>query len=89
VGVESLGLVQAMNDPRTSFLQGLHVMLDAELIDNTGWEMLIELARSAGHEDIAARFGTAAQQEAVHLRTIKTLVGRLTLADAGVADALM
>jgi hypothetical protein len=85
VGVESMGLVQAMSDPRTSLLQGLHVILDAELIDNASWELLVQLARTAGHDAIADRFAVAVQQEAVHLQTIKELVARLTLADAGVA----
>ena len=83
MGVQSLGLVQAMSDPRTSLLQGLQVMLDAELIDNASWELLVRLARSGGHDAIADRFGIAVQQEAVHLRTLKDLVGRLTLVDAG------
>lgn len=89
VGVEGAGLVQAMNDPRTTLPQCLHVMLDAELIDNSGWELLIRLARAAGHGPMADSFEAALQQEASHLRTLKELVGRLTLDDAGVADRLM
>lgn len=89
VGVESQGLVQAMNDPRISFVQSLHVMLDAELIDNASWEMLAELARNAGHPQVAERFDTPLRQEAVHLQTLREWVGRLTLADAGAADRLM
>ena len=89
VGIESMGLVQAMNDPRTSFLQSLHVMLDAELIDNAAWELLIQLAENAGHPSIAERFQAAVREEEVHLRTLTELVGRLTLRDAGVADRLM
>ncbi|HEY9106970.1 MAG TPA: ferritin-like domain-containing protein [Roseateles sp.] len=88
VGVEGAGLVQAMNDPRTSLLQSLHVMLDAELIDNAGWELLIRLARAAGHGAIAERFEAALQQEAAHLRTLKDLVGKLTLQEAGAGDRL-
>lgn len=89
VGTEAMGMVQAMNDPRTTLLQGLHVMLDAELIDNASWELLGRLARSAGHDAVAERFEVAVQQEALHLRTLTELVGRLTLQDAGVADAMM
>ena len=83
VGVESMGLVQAMNDPRSSVLQSLHVMLDAELIDNAGWELLIQLARGTGHDAIADGFERPMQQEAVHLQHLRALVGRLTLEDAG------
>jgi hypothetical protein len=78
-----------MNDPRTSCLQSLHVMLDAELIDNAGWELLIQLARAAGHENIAERFQHAMQQEAHHLATLRDLVARLTLEDAGAESRMM
>lgn len=81
-GVEGMGLMQAMNDPRTSVAQSLHVMLDAELLDNAAWEMLIDLARSLGHDEIAERFDHALQQEGKHLQRLKGLVGELTLADA-------
>jgi rubrerythrin len=83
VGVESAGLVQAMNDPRTNVLQSLHVMLDAELLDNAGWEMLVELARSVGQDDIAQSFQTALHQEATHLSRLRMLVSALTANDAG------
>lgn len=83
VGVQSMGMVQAMNDPRSSVLQALHVMLDAELIDNAAWEMLIELGQATGHDKLVGSFDTAARQEAVHLEHLRQLVGRLTLEDAG------
>jgi rubrerythrin len=83
VGVRAMGLVQAMNDPRTTLVQSLSVMLDAELIDNAAWDLLIRLASRAGHEPIAERFGVALQQESEHLVTLNALVSRLTLVDAG------
>jgi ferritin-like protein len=85
VGVESMGLVQAMNDPRTNLVQALHVMLDAELLDNTGWEMLIELATDCGHDSLAERFETALTQEAKHLAHVRQLVTRLTMKEASIA----
>lgn len=85
VGVQGMGLVQAINDPRTSLLQSLAVVLNAELIDNAGWSMLLELARASGHTDIADRFALAAEQETEHLVQVRSLVSRLTLADASVA----
>ncbi|AKJ29541.1 ferritin-like domain-containing protein [Caldimonas brevitalea] len=87
VGVESLGLVQAMNDPRTSVLQALHVMLDAELLDNAAWELLIRLAEAAGHDEIASRFELAMRQEANHLAHLRGWVEQLTLDDASVVRA--
>lgn len=87
VGVKSMGLVQAINDPRTSLVQSLSVVMDAELIDNAGWDMLTELARAAGHKDIADDFAVALQQEAQHLLQVTRLVKRLTMADASAAGA--
>jgi len=81
-GMESLGLLQAMNDPRTSLVQSLHVLLDAELLDNAAWEMLIDLARSTDHGAIADDFETAAREEAVHLEHLRALVSSLTIQEA-------
>ena len=89
VGVESMGLVQAMNDPRTSLVQSLHVMLDAELLDNAGWEMLIDLANRSGHADIAKQFAVALQQEARHLAHVRALVERLTAEELARARVLI
>ena len=88
VGIESLGLVQAMNDPRTTLLQSLHVMLDAELLDNAGWDLLIDLARAGGHDAMAQAFQTPSMQEAQHLRELRLLVSRLTLKDATLGSAV-
>lgn len=82
VGVEGMGLMQAINDPRTTVPQSLHVILDAELIDNAGWEMLIGLSRSLGHDDMADRFEHALRQENEHLQTVRTLVEQMTMDDA-------
>jgi ferritin-like protein len=89
VGVESQGLVQAINDPRTTLLQSLRVMLDAELIDHASWELLIELTRATGHDAIADRFEHALQEESVHLSMLNELVRRLTLLEARVGPRLI
>lgn len=85
VGVKAQGYVQAISDPRTSLLQALGAMLDLELADHAGWEMLIELARAAGHGAMADRFRPALADETLHLQTVRALVERLTLRDAKVA----
>jgi hypothetical protein len=66
-GVESLGLMQVVDDPRTTFAQCLHAILVAELADNAGWELLIQLAEDAGKDDMAAGFRAALAQEQEHL----------------------
>jgi rubrerythrin len=71
VGVSAMGLMQVVADPRTTVAQSLNAMLTAELTDNAGWELLIDLARESGHDDIAQRFETALTQEQEHLRKVR------------------
>jgi hypothetical protein len=71
VGVASMGLMQVVTDPRSTIAQSLNAMLTAELTDNAGWELLIDLARESGHDDIAERFELALNQEQEHLRQVR------------------
>jgi tRNA isopentenyl-2-thiomethyl-A-37 hydroxylase MiaE len=84
VGVQSMGLVQAMNEPRTTLAQDLNTALVAELADNAGWELLITLARELGQDELAESFTTALAKEQDHLATIKNWLEQLTIADAKV-----
>jgi bacterioferritin (cytochrome b1) len=70
VGVQAMGLMQSVADPRTSLPQTLSSLLAAELIDVTSWEMLSRLARSLGNDTLAERFDQALEQETQHLSTI-------------------
>ena len=81
-GVQSLGLIQAVTDPRTTVLQSLHTALIAELADNAGWELLIDLAEAAGQTQLAEEFGAAFAQEQQHLEQIRSWVQQLTIAEA-------
>jgi len=72
VGVEALGLVQVLNDPRTSLAQSLHAILTAELSDGVGWETLIALANEHEQADMVDNFSTALQQERKHQAMIQT-----------------
>jgi rubrerythrin len=69
-GVESLGLLQVMHDPRTSLAQSLHALLTAELADGAGWETLVALASDAGQDDQVASFAQALDDERRHLALI-------------------
>lgn len=73
-GVAALGWVQIMSDPRTNFKQCLEIILQAELVDNACWEVLIEMARETGLEPIAQKFEQALAEENNHLATIKEWV---------------
>jgi rubrerythrin len=84
VGVQSLGLVQSMNDPRTTLAQSLNTLLIAELADNAGWELLISLANEVGQSDLVDVFQTALAAEQEHLLTVKQWLEQLTLQEAKV-----
>jgi rubrerythrin len=71
-GVESMGLVRILTDPRTTLTQCLDAMLTAELADNEGWKMLIALAEAVGQEDLARRFTDALAEEDEHLASMRT-----------------
>jgi rubrerythrin len=70
-GVESLGLVQVLHDPRTSLAQSLHALLTAELADRSGWETLIALADDAHQDRLVAGFALALEDEHRHLALVQ------------------
>lgn len=70
-GVQASGLVQVVNDPRTTLQQCLSALLTAELVDNDGWAMLIELADAMGHDEMAEAFTEAKREEDHHLASLR------------------
>jgi rubrerythrin len=72
VGVEAMGLVQVLNDPRTSLAQSLHAIVTAELSDKAGWETLIALADEHELSDMVNDFTLALDQEREHLALVQT-----------------
>jgi hypothetical protein len=81
-GVSSMGLLQTISDPATSVPQCLNAILIAELADNAGWELLIELASTSGHTEMAKEFSMALDEERVHLETVKSWLREAVLAEA-------
>jgi rubrerythrin len=71
-GVESMGLVQVLNDPRASIAQSLHAIVTAELSDKAGWETLIALADEHEIERMVEDFTDALNQEREHLALVQT-----------------
>ncbi len=82
VGVQAMGLMQSVADPRTSLAQTLSSLLAAELIDVASWEMLSRLATSLGNDELASHFDRALEQENEHLQTISGWYEGLLNADA-------
>ena len=70
VGVQAMGLMQSVTDPRTTLAQTLSSLLAAELIDVASWELLARLAQDAGQDELAAQFEQALEHENEHLQTI-------------------
>jgi ferritin-like metal-binding protein YciE len=79
VGIETMGLLQAATDPRTTLAQTLHAALAAELADNAGWETLILLAEDAGHTTMVERFREALEHEVTHLENVRSWYTQLTM----------
>jgi ferritin-like protein len=71
VGVETMGLMQVLNDPRTTFSDCLNAMLIAELTDVDAWNLLANLAEGMGEDELAQRFREALLQENHHLQQVR------------------
>jgi hypothetical protein len=77
--VAAQGWVQVIADPRTTFRQFLEIILQAELVDNAGWELLIELARKAGLDALSEPFGKTLHKVNYHLENVSEWVRSLCL----------
>jgi ferritin-like protein len=71
-GVESMGLVQVLNDPRTTIAQSLHAIVTAELCDKSGWETLVALADEHELSEMVGDFTQALNEEREHLALVQT-----------------
>jgi ferritin-like protein len=70
-GVQFLGIMQVISDPRTTVAQALNALLSAELTDTASWELLIDLAQQAGHKEMVNDFTEALRHEREHVQTVQ------------------
>ncbi|HVK75838.1 MAG TPA: ferritin-like domain-containing protein [Kofleriaceae bacterium] len=84
-GVLAMGLVQVLSDPRTTLTQCLEAMLVAELADNDGWTMLVDLADGLGFDDLTREFRVALQEEETHLARVREWITTAVEGQAGIA----
>lgn len=70
-GVQALGLVQVMNDPRTTTAQALETLLAVERIDTASWELLASLADGFGQDELADEFSLAHARELEHEEKVR------------------
>ena len=78
-GVEGMGLMQVLTDPKTTLGQALHAILVAEMTDNAGWEELILLTEQAGNDDLVKRFAKARDEELEHLEKVQAWYKQATM----------
>jgi rubrerythrin len=79
VGVEALGLMQVVTDPRTTIAQSLHAILVGELTDQVGWEQLVSLAEDQGQDALVTDFNLALTEERIHLQRVQQWYQEATL----------
>ena len=82
-GVQGMGLVQAMGEPRLTIAQALSTLLAAEVIDNASWELLIELAQDFGQDELVAQFTQALAAEQKHEAMVTAWMSAALAAEAG------
>lgn len=80
-GMAAMGLMQVLNDPRSSIPQCVEAILIAELADLAAWELLIQLMNEADIDQYIERFQQAVVTEDRHMQTIKGWLERLTLSN--------
>ena len=78
-GSLGMGWMLAITDARTSFVQALEIVLQAELVDHASWEILIELAERQELPDVATQFQECLNEKEVHLMTLKQWLQDLIL----------
>lgn len=87
-GVLSLGVLQALSDPRTTAAQALEAIRVAELVDNVAWHDLVLLLRAAGEDDVATDFEAAWREEERHLADVQNWVLGGIADDLGVREQI-
>jgi len=89
VGVESMGLMQVVTDPRTTVAQSLHAILVAEMTDNAGWDMLIALAEDQNQGSLISDFTVARDEERVHLQQVQAWYEEATIGETISSGAIV
>jgi hypothetical protein len=79
IATASMGLLQVITDPRTTLAQSFNALLTAELTDNAGWELLMELATQAGQDTVAQQFAEALADEQQHRLVVTSWLKSLVM----------
>lgn len=74
IQTESLGLEKVILDGDPNIGHLFHALLAAELVDNSGWELLIELAVEADDDEARRAFKKCLHEEREHLILMRRAV---------------
>lgn len=86
-GVLSHGILQVVTDPRTTIADTVQAIRSAELMDNDGWQILIELAAELQQKHLQEQCRKAKDAEYKHLQTIRGWLSSMTLKKTNVVDS--
>ncbi|MFB1483873.1 hypothetical protein [Corallococcus sp. RDP092CA] len=71
------GLLRAVDDPCATLPDALRAVLIAEILNNAGWAMLMDLAEELGPSDLVGAFREVLREETLHLEEVTTWVANL------------
>jgi rubrerythrin len=69
--------------------QVLNILLTIELMDENGWEMIINLGRDLGDDELVRTFDVALQEEKDHLRGVRGMLAKMIRATMTVAEPIV
>ncbi|WP_437683873.1 DUF892 family protein [Sorangium sp. So ce131] len=78
IALESQGLEKVVLDGDQNPAHLFHALLTAELVDNAGWQLLLELADEADDDEAREAFRRRLHEEEEHLIFTREIVERLT-----------
>lgn len=79
IETESMGIEEVVLHSGAQLPHLLHAMLAAELVDNAGWELLVQLADEAGDKAAKKGFKKRLHEEEKHLLFLRKVMERLNL----------
>ena len=80
---EGRGIESVICDGHAKIIHLVHALLAAELADNAGWDVLVQLADEAGDSAAKVELGRRMAEEAKHLLFIREVVVRAVESEIG------
>jgi rubrerythrin len=77
-GILSHGVLEIVTDPSTTIAQTLQAILNVELVDNDGWQMLMELAAELRQPKLEEQCRRALAEEQEHLNDVRGWLAGMT-----------